>query len=208
MLSVIVQLLCTLWWPHSHVSKSSHLVRNAAVIDLSATAGPRKPQVLLLYAQQTRHLHEQVQKLSHFLQVQGILCIDSRTENLGSVERALQDADIVVIVFSEALHSALTKTNHLRTVIWTNFGNLGVQTLRELMTKSPSKFIPVSLSGNPWECRELQSQRGYNLAAFEACLPQLPEEDFSERRIKKVLQKEEFGEVGEFVRALQEYGVP
>ena len=143
----------------------------------------------------------QVQRLSHFLRVQKIFCIESGTEN---IERAIQDASCVVIIYSKALHAALTNTDDLNTVIRTNFGNLTVRTLCELMTDSPTKFIPVSLSGGPCECRELHSQRGYNLTALEACLQQLPEEDISERRILKVLEKEEFSEVRELVRALQQ----
>ena len=171
----------------------------------SVTAGPRKPRVLLV------HVHavgaegepptQQIQRLSHFLRVQKIFCIESGTEN---IEKVIQDAGCVVIIFSKALHAALTNTDDLNTVIRTNFGNLIVRTLRELMTDSPTKFIPVSLSGGPCECRELHSQRSYNLTALEACLQQLPEEDISERRIAKVLKKEEFSEVRGLVRALQQ----
>ena len=143
----------------------------------------------------------QVQRLSRFLRVLRIVCIESVTE---SIERALQEADRVVIIFSEALNTALAKTDDLDTAIRTNFGNIMLRILREHMTDSPTKFIPVSLSGGPCNCKELNSQRGYNLAAFEACLQQLPEGDFNKKRITKVLKKAEFSEVRGLVRALQQ----
>ena len=120
------------------------------------------------------------------------------------IEKAIQNSKVVIVVCSEVLHTAFNEaTRDIR--VQMKFGKISPQSVRKLMSKSPEKFIPVTLAGQSLlPCRELQQQRCYGLQNFERFMDTVGD-DLCDGRITEVLKTEKrFSELQDFVKNLQE----
>ena len=105
---------------------------------------------------------------------------------------------------SEVLHTAFSEAAR-DILVQMKFGKISPQSVRKLMSKSPEKFIPVTLAGQSLlPCRELQHQRRYDLQNFERFMDTVGD-DLCDGRITEVLKTEKrFSKLQDFVKNLQE----
>ena len=119
-----------------------------------------------------------------------------------TVEKSVEEAQLVVVVCSEVMREALNSTAK-STVVQTKFNKFGAQGIRTLMSEFPEKFILVTLAGDLQVCKvvTLCSQRLFDLRNFECFLQQL--NGVTQGRPVALLAKTEFRELNEFLELVQ-----
>jgi len=142
-----------------------------------------------------------------FVQLLGALDIPCRYDaeqisanDPDTVEKSVEEAQLVVVVCSEVMREALNSTAK-STVVQTKFSKFGAQGIRILMSEFPEKFIPVMLAGDARVCKvgALRSQRCYDLRNFEHFLQELNGNADTQGRAVALLAKRKFRELQEFV---------
>jgi len=144
-----------------------------------------------------------------FVQLLGALGIPCRYDaeqgsatDPDTVEKSVEEAQLVVVVCSEVMREALNSTAK-STVVQTKFSKFRAQGIRTLMSEFPEKFILVTLAGDLQVCQvvTLCSQRLFDLRNFECFLQQLNGE--TQGRAVALLAKTEFRELNEFLELVQ-----
>jgi len=141
-----------------------------------------------------------------FVQLLGALGIPCRYDaeqisanDPDTVEKSVEEAQLVVVVCSEVMREALNSTAK-STIVQTKFSKFCAQGIGTLMSEFPEKFILVTLAGD-LQVVTLCSQRLFDLRNFECFLQQLNGE--TQGRAVALLAKIEFKELNEFLELVQ-----
>lgn len=150
--------------------------------------------------------HTLIMDFVHFLEILRISCSHDAHEDssvklrsfTAKIEQRIMGAKVVIVVCSEVLYTASSKTT-ASTMVQMKFGRFNAQRILGCIAACPDKFVPVRLAGHPPAPQELEGRRQFNMKGFEALL-QL------ERRgnLEEALKKPELSEIKAFVQHIRQ----
>ena len=128
---------------------------------------------------------------------------DSMQEFSSKVERAVKEARIVIVICSEVLYTAFNSHSTSPKLVQMKFGKFNLSRVKRVMSRSPPKFVPVTLTGSTSVCQELQDNQCFKLQNYEQFMEAV-ETSSSTGCMAEVLNDPAFSEIRNFNSTLQD----